>query len=204
MFPGRIVAVIGNSGSGKTTLVQALQRRGRFNLGLESHADRPFQTRLAAGLRRYTLPNQMDYLLQRAEQELDLRICPGVGLVDGGLDQDFWLFTRHFHKLGWLDADEYQLCRRFYDLARALLPPPDLIVLLKAPVSLAGRRLEQRRRAVEVAKAPDLAALDVLLSDWTSRLSPSVTLKLKAADPVETLADQVCRALAGRDWGETC
>lgn len=195
ILPGTLIAVAGNSGAGKTTLVQALQRRGRFNVGLESHTDRPFQARLAAGLRQFALPNQMDYLLRRAEQELELRLQPGIGLVDGGLEIDFWVFTRYFHALGWLEEDEYDLCRRFYCLARALLPLPDLIVLLEAPLPLATTRLEARRRDLEVAKAPDLAALGALLAEWAAGLSPFTLLRLDAAAPVELLADQTLRWL---------
>jgi len=200
MFPGKLITIVGNSGAGKTTLVQALQIRGRFTHGLESHADRPFQARLAAGLLQYALPNQVDYLLRRAEQEYDLRSRPGIGLLDGGLEQDFWVFTRHFHLQGWLNHDEYELCRRFYDLMRALLPPPDLTVILRAPLSLVSTRLETRQRAVEVAKTPDLAGLDAMLCEWSATLSPAAVLSLDASLPPETLADRVTRHISELGW----
>ena len=66
---GKIIVVIGNSGVGKTTLCAALSAAGPFAVGLEQHAERPFQALMAADPPRYALANQVDYLLRRAEQE---------------------------------------------------------------------------------------------------------------------------------------
>jgi deoxyadenosine/deoxycytidine kinase len=187
---GVLVAVVGNSGAGKTTLVQALQRIGNFTLGLESHAERPFQQRLAAGLRQFSLPNQIDYLLLRAEQERGLRAQPGIGLVDGGLDLDYWVFTHHFYNQGWMELEEFELCERLYCLIRRLLPTPDLTIVLDAPLALAENRLETRQRPIEVAKAPDLAALKTLLDAWVAQIPTPQRMTLDASQPVAELAQQ--------------
>jgi len=93
---GKIVAVVGNTGAGKTTLVRALCRMGKFNFGLEQHTERPFQ-QMFKNDPRYALANQLDYMLLRAKQEQEFRSMEGIALVDGGLDLDFYGFTRLFH-----------------------------------------------------------------------------------------------------------
>ena len=126
-----IISFIGVSGVGKTSLVRALQTHGDFALGLESHAERPFQADFKRDP-RYALANQIDFLLYRAEQERDLRADPRPALVDGGLDLDFHGFTRLFHARGWLTDPEFDLVRRLYAWTRERLPFLDLIVHLTA------------------------------------------------------------------------
>ena len=79
----KLITIIGPSGIGKTALVRALAKTSRFETAFEQHAERPFQA-LAKQDARFTLANQMDYLLLRAEQEKQLRDSPKTGLMDGG------------------------------------------------------------------------------------------------------------------------
>ena len=115
----KLISIVGASGVGKTSLVRALHARGGFALGLESHAERPFQA-LFKRDPRYALANQFDYLLFRAEQERALRADPLPALTDGGLDLDFYGFTRLFHARGWLSDPEFDLLRGFYAFVRGL------------------------------------------------------------------------------------
>ncbi|NTU55984.1 MAG: hypothetical protein HGA79_07025 [Anaerolineales bacterium] len=64
----KLITIIGPSGVAKTALVQALTKKFQFETALEQHVERPFQA-LAKEDARYIFPNQMDYLLLRAEQE---------------------------------------------------------------------------------------------------------------------------------------
>ena len=163
---GRLVAIVGNTAVGKTTLVQHLCSVAPFVTGLEQHAERPFQQAFAADLSRYALANQVDYLLLRAEQEHAIRAQPGIGLVDGGLDEDFRVFARHFWHKGYLTDAEFDLCARLHTLLRSLAPPPDLYIYLTAPLTVLERRFQQRGRALEIAQHNDLAQLDELMSAW--------------------------------------
>ena len=174
---GALIAVIGNTAAGKTTLVKRLTAVSPFVTGLEQHNERPFQQLLANDLktrreRRYALANQLDYLLLRAEQEREIRSQPGIGLVDGGLDEDYFVFTRGFHANGILDDAEFALCERFYRFVRAVQPGPDLFILLDAPVTVLAQRLARRNRPVEIATAADLQLLQREIDQWR-RLIPA-------------------------------
>jgi deoxyadenosine/deoxycytidine kinase len=161
---GKLIAIVGPSGVGKTSLAHALAAAGDYMVGYEGHADRPFQALLKQDS-RYALANQLDYLIQRADEERRLRLDPRPALVDGGLDLDFHGFTRLFHARGWLSDDEFALCRRFHDLTRTLLPPPDLIVRLSASPHVISRRLAARNR-INLASGEDADRLDRFIDDW--------------------------------------
>lgn len=189
---GKIIAIVGNSGVGKSTLTAALCRARPFAVGLEQHAERPFQTLMAADPPRYALANQVDYLLLRAEQERALRRAPADGLIDGGLDLDFHGFTRLFRHRGYLTAAEFDLCRRLYDNLRALLGPPDLILYLTAPLAVVQARYARRGRVLEIAQLDDLARMERYVAGWIRSVTDAPVLAIDAT------ADDYCapRALA--------
>ncbi len=162
---GSLIAIIGNCGSGKTTLARLICRQLGYYQFLEQHNERPFQAAFMHD-RQQALPNQVDYLLLRAGQERSIRQGAGVGVADGGLDQDFYVFTRLFHAKGYLDEAGFSLCQRLYRLMRQLLAPPDLVIRLNAPLKVLKERRALRRRALDIVEDEDLPRIDGLLIDW--------------------------------------
>lgn len=183
---GKIITVAGNSGVGKSTLVAALCHLRPFAVGLEQHAERPFQALMAADPTRYALANQVDYLLLRAEQERALRHVPADGLIDGGLDLDFHGFTHLFHHRGYLTTTEFDLCGRLYRNLRTLLGPPDLILYLTASPAVVQARYARRGRALEIAQLDDLARMEQYVADWMRSVTDVPVLCIDA------MADDYC------------
>ncbi|MGA2502627.1 MAG: deoxynucleoside kinase [Anaerolineales bacterium] len=177
---GKIIAVVGTTGVGKTALVRALCKQGSFVPGLEQHKERPFQQVFKANP-NYALPNQIDYLLLRAEQERVLRQAEHTGLVDGGLDLDYHGFTRLFYSRGWLSKAEYNLCKRFYEFIRFNLPPPDLIIHLTASPEVIFQRLAGRKR-INIVDPKDIVKLASYLNIWLSTIPPSHLLRLDVSE----------------------
>jgi len=176
----KLITIIGPSGVGKTALVQALTKKFQFETALEQHVERPFQA-LSKEDARYIFPNQMDYLLLRAEQEKQLRNCQKIGLMDGGLDLDFHGFTRLFLSRNLLNQNEFDLCRRFYNFTRELLPLPELIVRLRADEGTVAGRLSSRKR-INIASAEDTALFNSFLDEWLASVSSSRILEVDVAN----------------------
>ena len=185
----KLVAIVGASGVGKTALVSALakaraERSGSeveaFETAYEQHTERPFQS-LFKNDSRYALANQIDYFLLRAEQEKNLRASPHIGLIDGGLDLDFYGFTRLFHKRGLLTDPEFDLCRRIYEFIREELPPPDLTIRLCAEESMVAGRLSTRDR-INIASAEDNSLFNIFLDEWLASIPSDQILELDVSN----------------------
>ena len=74
---GKLITIVGNSGAGKTTLTHRICTAFHLVSALEQHAKRPFQQLFSEDLHRYSLGNQVDYLLLRAEQEWSMNAKDG-------------------------------------------------------------------------------------------------------------------------------
>jgi deoxyadenosine/deoxycytidine kinase len=189
----QLIVIVGASGVGKTTLAQALCRRHNFAFAREQHEERPFQALFKQDA-KYALANQMDYLLFRAEQEYQLRAGDKPALMDGGLDLDFHGFTRLFHARGWLSDAEFDLCRRFYDLTRRLLPPPDLVIALSADSRTVRERLAARNR-INIASGEDAEALEGYVNEWLGTVPLSNILRLDVSHESADYPDSISKVI---------
>ena len=144
---GKIISVVGNLGSGKTKLTQLICDQGSYIPYWERPEERPFHREYGKDQQRWALANQIDFFLFRCEQEAKARRSDDIAVFDGGFDQDFHVFTRYILNRGFLNQDEFNVCKRFYHLAREFLPPPDLIIriMVDIPTLLQRRSLRGRK-----------------------------------------------------------
>ena len=176
----KLIVIVGASGVGKTTLANALSAKRDFATAYEQHGERPFQALFQQDA-KYALANQLDYLLHRAEQERELRKSDKPALMDGGLDLDFHGFTHLFHARGWLTNAEFNLCRRFYQHTRALLPLPELIISLRASEETIRARLTFRNR-INIASSEDTRDLDQFINNWLASVPKNNILELDVSN----------------------
>jgi len=178
MDMGKLIAIVGNCGAGKTTLTRLLCERASFTPYWEDPDRRPFQQLFTRDAPRWALANQIDFFLFRCQQERTARQRDEIAVFDGGLDQDFHVFTHFIRDKGCLRPDEYDLCQRFYTFARASLPPPDLIIHLQVDMpTLLARRLSRNRETIDRLFDPqELTAQETLISEWLSQETQSPIL----------------------------
>lgn len=81
--------------------------------------------------------------------------------------EDAEVFARNLYERGSMSARDWGTYSELYHTLTSLLPPPDLVVYLRASVQTLRKRIAKRGREFE-ASIPDeyLAGLNRLYEDW--------------------------------------
>ena len=204
----RFVLVAGNIGSGKTSLTERLGERLGWVTGFESVKDNPYLADFYADMRTWAFHLQVFFLGHRARQHLALARAPESTIVDRSIYEDAEIFSRASLELGNIADRDYQAYRTVYELVIASLPPPDLLLYLKAPVPVLLTRIRRRGRPIEAGGTEAyLQLLDQKYEEWLSRfdLCPVLTLRTDDIDFVhqaghlEIVIDRMQAKFAGRE-----
>src|SRR4030042_209857 len=145
-MPNHIILLAGNIGAGKTSLHERLGARLKWQTAFESVADNPYLPDFYADMRSWSFHLQIFFLGHRAQQYLELAQSPQSAILDRSIYEDAFIFSRALHHMGNLPERDYQAYRRVFDLVVGNLPPPDLLIYLKAPVPVLFERIRRRGR----------------------------------------------------------
>jgi deoxyadenosine/deoxycytidine kinase len=176
----RLILVAGNIGSGKTSLTERVGARLGWRTAYESVADNPYLANFYADMRKWSFHLQVFFLGHRAQQHLEMWEDPRSAIVDRSIYEDAAIFARALHHMDNLSELDYLSYRRIFDLVVRGLPPPSLLVYLKAPVPVLVQRIQERARGMESGITPEyLTLLDTYYDDWlqTFDLCPVLTIR---------------------------
>jgi deoxyadenosine/deoxycytidine kinase len=111
------------------------------------------------------------FLVHRAQAYRDLvRGGTSLAIADRSIYEDAEVFCRNLHELGYVSDWDYETYWQTYRLVRNLLPPPGLVIFLRASVATLKRRIAGRGREAERAlPSTYLARLNDLYEDWAAR-----------------------------------
>lgn len=181
----RLILVAGNIGSGKTSLTERIGELLGWQTAYESVADNPYLPDFYKDMKAWSFHLQIYFLGHRAEQHLDLWEAPRSAIIDRSIYEDAYIFARALHEIGNFSELDYQSYRRVFDLVVKNLPPPSLLIFLKAPVSVLMERIHCRARDIETGiTAEYLALLDSFYTDWMQifDLCPVLTIRTDDLD----------------------
>ncbi len=145
----RLILVAGNIGSGKTSLTQRLGERLGWRTAYESVVDNPYLPDFYADMRAWSFHLQVYFLGHRAQQHIEMAEDPRSSIIDRSIYEDAHIFARALHHMGNLNERDYQSYRQVFDLIMRNLPPPSLMIYLKAPVPVLVERIRRRGRTIE-------------------------------------------------------
>ena len=143
----RLVIVAGNIGVGKTSLAERLSERMGWRCAFESVADNPYLADFYNDMHEWSFHLQIFFLGHRAMQYLEMANEPQSVIFDRTIYEDEYIFARALYHMGNVDERDYLSYRRVFDLITSQLPPPDLLIYLKAPVPVLMKRIQSRARA---------------------------------------------------------
>ena len=204
----RFVLVAGNIGSGKTSLTMRLGERLGWATGFESVEDNPYLADFYRDMKAWAFHLQVFFLGHRARQHLALARSPDSTIVDRSIYEDAEIFTRAGLELGTINDRDYRAYRTVYELVIASLPPPDLLLHLRAPIPVLLERIRRRAREIETGLTESyLQLLEQNYEDWLARfdLCPVLTLRTDDLDFVhrpehlEIVIERMQAMFAGRE-----
>ncbi|HMN59043.1 MAG TPA: deoxynucleoside kinase [Anaerolinea sp.] len=204
----RLVLVAGNIGSGKTSLTERIGERLGWRTAYESVVDNPYLADFYQDMKKWSFHLQVFFLGHRAAQHLEMWDDPRSAIIDRSIYEDAFIFARALNHLGNLSEVDYHSYRKVFELVVRGLPPPSLLVYLKAPVSVLMKRIQRRARNMETGISQDyLALLDSFYEDWvrTFDLCPVLTLRSDSLDFVhqqphlDLVVQRIQEKLAGKE-----
>jgi deoxyadenosine/deoxycytidine kinase len=204
----RLVLVAGNIGAGKTSLTERIGTRLGWRTAFESVADNPYLGDFYHDMRAWSFHLQVFFLGHRAQLHLDMACSPQSAILDRSIYEDAHIFARALHHLGNLDERDYAAYRRVFDMLVATLPPPNLLIYLKAPVPVLMERIRRRARAIELGiTAEYLSLLESFYTDWLAAfdLCPVLTIHTDDLDFVHKpkhlgiVVEHINEKLAGKE-----
>jgi deoxyadenosine/deoxycytidine kinase len=179
----RLIIVAGNIGVGKTSLAERLGARLGWRTAFESVADNPYLPDFYADMRTWSFHLQVFFLGHRARQYLEMANDPQSVVLDRSIYEDAYIFARALHHMGNLTERDYLSYRRVFDLVVGNLPAPDLLIYLRAPVSVLMGRIHNRGRAMESGISSDyLSLLETFYDEWMATYDVCPVLTIRSDD----------------------
>lgn len=161
------IAIAGNIGAGKSTLTRMLGETFGWQPFFEANAENPYLADFYADMPRWSFQSQIFFLSKRLEHHRQLVEFPGSVVQDRTVYEDAEIFARNLHEQGTLNQRDWETYCRLYHAVSAFLPPPDLVIYLRAEVDVLLRHIEQRGRVFERQIAPDyVTRLNNLYHNW--------------------------------------
>jgi deoxyadenosine/deoxycytidine kinase len=175
----KFVAVAGNIGVGKSTLVALLSVRLQWEPFFEPVGENPYLADFYKDMRQWAFHSQIFFLTRRLRSHRQLLDHPTSAIQDRSVYEDAEVFATNLYRQGLIGERDFQAYRELYQVLVEFLPPPDLVIYLRAPVPTLLKRVHSRGRDYEkLISAEYLEQLNQLYEEWVGRfaLCPILTV----------------------------
>jgi deoxyadenosine/deoxycytidine kinase len=179
----RFVAIAGNIGVGKSTLTELLSNRLGWEPFFEAVNDNPYLSDFYDDMERWSFHSQIYFLSRRLRHHWQLLQRANSVVQDRTVYEDAEIFARNLYRQGSMSDRDYRSYCELYDVVITVLPPPDLIVYLRASVPTLKERIEKRGRSYEQSiSTAYLEQLSELYEQWIEGFSLCPVLTVPSDD----------------------
>ena len=203
----KFIAVAGNIGVGKSTLVRLLSENLQWSPFYEPVTENPYLADFYEDMQAWGFHSQIYFLMRRLRIHRKLMDMSGSVIQDRSVYEDAEIFAHNLHLQDAINDRDYATYRELYQVLVEFLPPPDLVIYLRASVPTLVSRIARRDRDYERTISADyLADLNELYEDWVDNfdLCPVLTVPCDDLDYVAKpqhlalIADKVRDILMGK------
>lgn len=179
----KFVAIAGNIGVGKSTLVQLLCAEPGWEPFYEPVTENPYLADFYRDMSAWSFHSQVFFLTYRLRSHFSLAQHPNSVIQDRSVYEDAEIFARNLYMQGHIQERDYQTYRGLYETVVQFLPPPDLVIYLRASVPTLLYRIAHRERDYERKIAPEyLESLNNLYENWIDNFTLCPVLAVPADD----------------------
>jgi deoxyadenosine/deoxycytidine kinase len=179
----KFVAVAGNIGVGKSTLVEMLCVRLGWEPFYEPVAENPYLVDFYKNMDAWSFHSQIFFLAHRLRSHYQLSQHPSSVVQDRSVYEDAEIFAQNLYLQGHIEKRDYQTYRGLYETTMQFLPPPDLVIYLRASVPTLMNRISNRGRSYEQTISPAyLEGLNNLYETWIDNFTLCPILAVPADD----------------------
>jgi deoxyadenosine/deoxycytidine kinase len=183
MTEKHFIAIAGNIGVGKSSLSRLLAGSMAWTPFYEAVDDNPYLADFYQDMRQWSFHSQIFFLSRRVHYHRELLNHPNTVVQDRSVYEDAEIFARNLHERHNMSQRDYQVYRHLYEGLVKFLPPPDLIIYLKASVPTLIERIHRRGRDFERDISPlYLQQLNELYNAWSEDFTLCPILTVPADD----------------------
>lgn len=198
------IAIAGNIGVGKSELSTRLAAKLGWKAFLEPASENPYLADFYDDMARWSFHSQIFFLSHRLRQLSEFLKENNAVVQDRSVEENVEIFARNLYEKGHLSERDWQTYHGLYETVLRFLPPPTLMVYLKASVPTLAERIRGRGRSFEKEIDPAyLEELNRLYDRWATTTSSATVLTIDT-DPLnlvqntahlEDVANRVLAAL---------
>jgi deoxyadenosine/deoxycytidine kinase len=183
----KFMAVAGNIGVGKSTLVTLLSEALGWEPFYEPVTENPYLADFYEDMQTWGFHSQVYFLMRRLRIHRQLMKRNGSVIQDRSVYEDAEIFAHNLYLQDAISERDYSTYRELYQVLVEFLPPPDLVIYLRASVPTLLDRISKRGRDYErTISAGYLADLNELYESWVENfdLCPILTVPCDNLDYV--------------------
>lgn len=202
------IAIAGNIGVGKSTLAMLLSQRLDWEPFLEGVSDNPYLADFYADMEKWSFHSQIFFLVRRLRNHRQLLTRPNSVIQDRTVYEDAEIFARNLYLQQLMSERDYATYSDLYQAVTAILPPPNLVIYLRASVPTLLSRIQRRGRVFEqqIAEAY-LTRLNELYESWYEHFSLCPVLAVPAdrldfvahSEHFDLIVEKILERLQGKE-----
>ena len=163
----KFIAVAGNIGVGKSTLVKLISNQLNWTPFYEPVTENPYLEDFYEDMSAWGFHSQIYFLMRRLRIHRKIIDQRGSVIQDRSVYEDAEIFAHNLFLQDAISERDYATYNELYQVLVEFLPPPDLIIYLRASLETLLSRISKRDRTYErTISVSYLSELNELYEEW--------------------------------------